>query len=88
MTLQISLLNEISFPRKALFRLFVSSSIESHPQTVLKNFKVGFPTNETILFSGELVLKRMTSSMTSIYSVTHIFCAFAFVQAREALLGV
>jgi hypothetical protein len=70
----------------------VSSSIESHPQTVLKNFKVGFPTNETILFSGELVLKRMTSSMTSsmtsIYSVTHIFCAFAFVQAREALLGV
>jgi hypothetical protein len=55
-TLQISLLNEISFPRKALFRLFVSSSIESHPQTVLKNFKVGFPTNETILFSGELAM--------------------------------
>ena len=54
-TLQISLLNEISFPRKALFRLFVSSSIESH-QTVLKNFKVGFPTNETILFSGELAM--------------------------------
>lgn len=39
------IINEISFPRKALFRLFVSSSIESH-QTVLKNFKVGFPTDK------------------------------------------
>ena len=51
-TLQISL-NEISFPRKALFRLFVSSSIESH-QTVLKTSRLDFPQTKPSYFQENL----------------------------------
>ena len=92
-TLQISLLNEISFPRKALFRLFVSSADREPPDGIKKlQGWISHKRNHLIFRRTCHVLKRMTSSMTSsmtsIYSVTHIFCAFAFVQAREALLGV